>query len=88
MENAIDAGATRVEVRLKEYGMDEIEVSDNGSGIAAATYASLALRPHTSKLATFAEAGVDYPVLYHVAGGDPAVAIPRAASVIAPLVER
>lgn len=41
-----------------------------------------------AKLAAFAEAGVDYPVLYHVAGGDPAVAIPRAASVIAPLVER
>ena len=55
MENAIDAGATRVEVRLKEYGMDEIEVSDNGSGIAAANYASLALRHHTSKLATFAD---------------------------------
>ncbi len=41
-----------------------------------------------AKLAEFAEAGLDYPVLYHVAGGDPATAVARAASVIEPLVER
>ena len=53
VENAIDAGATKVDVRLKEYGMDQIEVADNGQGIAPANYESLALRHHTSKLASF-----------------------------------
>ena len=53
VENAIDAGATKVDVRLKEYGMDQIEVADNGKGIAPTNYESLALRHHTSKLASF-----------------------------------
>lgn len=33
VENAVDAGATSVEIRLKEYGSDLIEVVDNGSGV-------------------------------------------------------
>lgn len=53
VENALDAGATSIEVRFKEHGRDLIEVADNGSGIARADYATLALPHHTSKLATF-----------------------------------
>jgi DNA mismatch repair protein PMS2 len=32
VENALDAGATSVEVRLKEHGLQLIEVSSSGSG--------------------------------------------------------
>lgn len=53
VENALDAGATSIEVRFKEHGRDLIEVADNGSGIARADYATLALPHHTSKLAAF-----------------------------------
>ena len=53
VENSIDAGAKKVDVRLAEYGMDKIEVSDDGEGIAPANYESLALRHHTSKLSSF-----------------------------------
>lgn len=55
VENGIDAKGTKVEVRLKEYGMESIEVSDNGAGVEPANYASLALRHHTSKLKDFAD---------------------------------
>ena len=35
VENALDAGATSVEIHLCDHGATSIEVIDNGSGILA-----------------------------------------------------
>ena len=51
MENAVDAGATRIDVTAQNGGLDLMRVADNGSGIAADEL-PLAVAPHaTSKLA-------------------------------------
>ena len=50
VENALDAGATQVEVKLIEHGTALIEVSDNGSGIAECDFEGIARRHATSKL--------------------------------------
>lgn len=50
VENALDAGATRIAVRLINGGLDRIEVTDNGHGMGP-TDIALALERHaTSKL--------------------------------------
>ena len=50
VENALDAGAARISIRLSNGGLDRIEVSDDGCGMAPAEIA-LALERHaTSKL--------------------------------------
>ena len=53
LENSLDAGATSVDIRLRDYGTHLIEVSDDGPGIAESEHASVALRHHTSKLRDF-----------------------------------
>ncbi|KAF2973476.1 hypothetical protein GQX73_g30 [Xylaria multiplex] len=55
VENSIDAGATSIEVRFKNQGLDAIEVQDNGSGISKENYDTLALKHYTSKLSTYSD---------------------------------
>lgn len=53
VENSIDAGATTVEIKLKDYGSESIEVSDNGFGIEEKNFEGVTLKHHTSKLQDF-----------------------------------
>ncbi|KAM3504309.1 hypothetical protein MY10362_003652 [Beauveria mimosiformis] len=55
VENSVDAGATTIDVRFKDQGLDSIEIQDNGSGISPANYESVALKHHTSKLSTYSD---------------------------------
>ncbi|KJE93263.1 hypothetical protein CAOG_004075 [Capsaspora owczarzaki ATCC 30864] len=55
VENSIDAGATAIEIRLREHGAELIEVIDNGSGIEPHNFQALTLKYHTSKLADFSD---------------------------------
>ncbi|KAL8778476.1 MAG: hypothetical protein Q9213_007399 [Squamulea squamosa] len=53
VENSLDAGATSIEVRFKGYGLESIEVQDNGNGISKENYETVALKHYTSKLSTY-----------------------------------
>ena len=50
VENALDAGATRIAIALDSGGIDRIEVTDDGSGMDPAALALSVLRHATSKL--------------------------------------
>ena len=53
VENSLDAGATSIEVRFRNNGLDAIEVQDNGIGISSDNYETIALKHHTSKLSSY-----------------------------------
>ncbi|XP_071505318.1 mismatch repair endonuclease PMS2-like [Diadema antillarum] len=55
VENSLDAGATNIEIKLKEYGSESLEVSDNGSGVEESNFQGLTLKHHTSKLSDFSD---------------------------------
>ena len=48
VENSLDAGATNIEIRLKEYGSELIEVADNGTGVEPHNYQVRYLPPATT----------------------------------------
>ena len=54
LENAIDAGATHIEVRVTQGGMGMIEVVDNGTGIHPDDMVMAVTRHATSKVADIA----------------------------------
>ncbi|CAI5746883.1 unnamed protein product [Peronospora destructor] len=53
VENALDAGASQIEVKLTEFGRDAFEVSDNGVGVTPENYMLLARKHYTSKISSF-----------------------------------
>src|SRR3954464_3451662 len=53
VENAIDAGATEINVEIEEGGGRLIRVSDNGAGMDAASLELAVQRHATSKLQSF-----------------------------------
>lgn len=52
LENAIDAGATQIDIRIEQAGTRSIEISDNGSGIHEDDLPVAVARHTTSKLTT------------------------------------
>src|SRR3954469_13141505 len=54
LENSVDAGATRIDVRLEKGGSDVIRIADNGSGISADDL-SLAVASHATSKITCAD---------------------------------
>lgn len=40
VENSVDAGSSVIEIKIKDYGLDGFEVSDNGSGIVSICFSA------------------------------------------------
>uniref|UniRef100_A0A669QU98 PMS1 homolog 2, mismatch repair system component n=1 Tax=Phasianus colchicus TaxID=9054 RepID=A0A669QU98_PHACC len=55
VENSLDAGATSIDVRLKDHGAELIEVSDNGGGVEEENFEGLTLKHYTSKIQDFSD---------------------------------
>ena len=53
VDNSIDAGATRINIKLYDQGLEAIEVSDNGSGVPSTSRPMMAMKHATSKLRCF-----------------------------------
>lgn len=57
VENSIDAGAKVIQVRLENYGLDLIEVKDDGSGVSYDNVQRMFLPGYTSKIKQFEDLG-------------------------------
>lgn len=52
LENSVDAGATHIEIRLENGGIDLIEIKDNGKGIPAVSLRKALEKYSTSKISS------------------------------------
>ncbi|XP_076803662.1 PMS1 protein homolog 1-like [Clavelina lepadiformis] len=52
VENSLDADATNIEIKLDKYGLNKIEVRDNGRGIPCSDMCYAAQQHYTSKIKT------------------------------------
>ncbi len=52
LENSIDAGSTNIKVIIKEFGIEEIRIIDNGSGISNDDIEKAFMRHATSKISS------------------------------------
>jgi DNA mismatch repair protein PMS2 len=50
VENALDAHATSIEIRFKSYGLESVEVIDNGDGISVENYESIGISSNNQVL--------------------------------------
>ncbi|KAL5234739.1 hypothetical protein ACI65C_002149 [Semiaphis heraclei] len=66
MENSIDANATIIDIRLDNYGLDKIEIRDNGVGISHSDVNVMCLRNYTSKISEISD--LDKLTLYGFRG--------------------
>ena len=57
VENSLDAHSTVIEIRFKDYGLESLQVIDNGVGIPSHSFESIAMKHHTSKLSSFNDLG-------------------------------
>ncbi|XP_065321272.1 uncharacterized protein LOC135928745 [Gordionus sp. m RMFG-2023] len=57
LENSIDAGSTNIVIKLKDYGLSLIEISDNGDGLFESSLINIVQRHNTSKIAKFNDIG-------------------------------
>lgn len=53
VENSVDAGARIIEIKIKNYGAEGFEISDNGSGIDENNFLGITAKHYTSKLRDF-----------------------------------
>ena len=51
LENAIDAGATQITLSIRRGGIEQLQISDNGSGIESDSIENAFIRHATSKIA-------------------------------------
>ena len=55
IENSLDAGATNIDIKLTNFGLDLIEVKDNGSGVSSDNMEAMVASHCTSKIREFSD---------------------------------
>ncbi|CAB3388111.1 Hypothetical predicted protein [Cloeon dipterum] len=55
VENALDAGATAIDIRLENYGLDKVTVKDNAKGISLSDVSVMCKPGYSSKIKEFSD---------------------------------
>lgn len=65
VENSIDAGATLIEVKLKNQGLEQLEVADNGSGVEEQNFVGLSKYKYQNQFMPMIYTGLFSAAKYH-----------------------